>query len=370
MAIQGAKELAGELSAIRKGRGSAIYLVHGSEGYLVRTSSEALADALAGANGAERTTLDATGLPAAAVLEPITTLSLFASATVVLVRNFTHLLVGEGAEALLAGIDRGMGDGCAVVFAASGRTPDDRVDKRVKGYKGLAKRGVVIELNTQKPEDLVAWLTEKAKEEGKTLERDAAHLLVQRAGTDMETLRMELDKALLFHLDERRITAAALQELVGKSREDAVWDISERIAARDPAGALEMLGDLFAAGTFPLVVLTLLVRQTRHLLQARLLWEAAGRPPFGDFRSFQSRVMGRVEKGAFGHGADDVTTIHPFACFKRFEAARDHEVPALRALLSRLRRADREAKTGASAGAREVVEELVLDLCTDARNAA
>lgn len=370
MPIQGSRELAGELAAIRKGRGSSIYLVYGSEGYLVRTASEALADALAESTGAERSTLDATGLPAAAVLEPITTLSLFASSTVVLVRGFAHLLVGDGAEALLAGLDGGIGDGCAVVFSAAGRTPGDRIDKRVKGYKGLVKRGSVIELNTQKPEDLVVWLTEKAREEGKTLERDAAHLLIQRAGPDMETLRMELDKALLFHLDEKRITAGGLAELVGKSREDAVWDISERIAGHDPAGALNLLEDLFAAGTFPLVVLTLLVRQTRHLLQARLLWEAAGSPSFHDFRSFQSRVVSGFGKGAFGHGPDDVTTIHPFASFKRFEAARVHDVPELRALLSRLRRADREAKTGATAGPREVVEELVLDLCAGRRSAA
>ena len=47
-----------------------------------------------------------------------------------------------------------------------------------------------------------------------------------------------------------------------------------------------------------LVLLTLLVRQARHLLQARLLWEKAGRPAFRDIRSFQSRaapVLGRVD---------------------------------------------------------------------------
>jgi len=65
-----------------------------------------------------------------------------------------------------------------------------------------------------------------------------------------------------------------------------------------------------------------------------------------------------------------VTTIHPFASYKRFEAARGHEVADLRALLSRLRRADREAKTGAAAGAVEVMEELLLDLAARARRVA
>ncbi|MBZ0267151.1 DNA polymerase III subunit delta [bacterium] len=370
MAIQGAKELAGRLAAIRKGSAGGIFLVHGTEAYLVRTAADALVAALAETSGAERCTIDATGKGAAEVLEPVTSLSLFASTQVALVRNFAHLLTGDASDALLKGLDRGLDGANAVVFAAAGVTPGDKIDKRVKGYKGLVKRGSVVELNTQKPEDLVMWLTEKAREEGKKLDRDAAHLLIQRTGTDMESLRMELEKALLFHLDADRITAAGLAELVGKSREDAVWDVTERIHAGDVVGALRMVEDLFATGTFPLVVLTLLVRQTRHLLQARLLWDAAGRPPFRDMRAFQARVLPRVAKGAFGSGPDDVTTIHPFASFKRFEAAQAQGVPALRAQLTRLRRADREAKTGVTAGASAVVEELILDLCATGRSAA
>ena len=69
------------------------------------------------------------------------------------------------------------------------------------------------------------------------------------------------------------------------------------------------------------------------------------------------------QAGAFGGGPDDVTTIHPFASFKRFEMAQQHDVAELRRVVARVRRADRDAKTGAAAGPREVLEELVLDLC-------
>jgi DNA polymerase-3 subunit delta len=370
MAIQGAKELQGELKAVRKGQGKSVYLVFGSEPYLVRESAHALCDALAEASGAEIARVDASGAPPAKVLEPVVSLSLFASAQVVLVRNFAHLLTGDDAESLLAGLDGGVGEGSALVFMATGASPADKIDKRVKGYKGLAKRGTVIELNQQKPEDLVAWMRKRSKDEGIPLDPDAAELLLARTGPDMSLLRNELDKALLYCHGRSRITAADLGPLVGKSREDAIWDVTDAVSRGDARSALAILDDLVATGTFPLVVLALLVRQTRHLLQARLLWEGAGEPPFGDFRSFQSRVGPAVEKGIFGGGADDVTTIHPFASYKRFEAARGQDVAELRGLLSRLRRADREAKTGASAGAREVIEELLLDLAARGRRVA
>ena len=370
MPIQGRQELGTELARIRKGDGKSIYLVHGSEHYLVRTAADALARAFAETKGTEIVRVDAAGLSVDAVLEPVVSLSLFSSARVAVVRNFAPLLAGDAADRLLASLDAGLGKGSAVIFAAWGDGPADKVDKRVRGYKGLASRGLVLELNEQKPEELSQWLVEKAAEEGKKLDADAARLLVDRAGTEMERLRTELDKAILFCLDRDRIRAKDLERLVGKTREDAVWDVAEEVAKGDGARAREMVKDLAAAGTHPLVVLTLLVRQARHLLQARLVWEEEGRPAFRDYRGFQARVASTWETGTFGKGADDVTSIHPFAAFKRFEAARGQEVGALRATLVRLRQAEVDIKTGAAEGPDQVLEELVLELAARGRRAA
>ncbi|NNE42911.1 MAG: hypothetical protein HKN12_01770 [Gemmatimonadetes bacterium] len=186
----------------------------------------------------------------------------------------------------------------------------------------------------------------------------------------MQTLRMELDKALLFCLNDDRIDARDLEKLVGKSREDAVWSVAEAVARRNSVEAMELVGDLMNSGTYPLVILTLIIRQFRHLLQARLLWEDAGCPTFRGVNAFRNGVGSTFESGRFGGGADDVTTIHPFATFKKFEMAVHHDPADLARMMGRLRRADRDAKTGASAGAREVLEELILDLCTTARGRA
>jgi len=362
MAIQGAKELRGELASIKKGKIQPVYLVFGAEGYLVRTAADAITKAVAESVNAEIVRLDAQGKPPGAVLEPVATLSLFATSRLVVVRNFSHLLTGDEAEALLAGLDRGVGDGCSLLFVAPGDS-GEKVDKRVKGYKGLVKRGVVVELDRQDPDDLSHWLREQADLDGVKLTPDAAQLLLQRVGADMQTLRNELDKAVLYCLDKKKIEAADLESLVGKSREDAVWSVSEAVASRDAVRALGLLEDLLATGTYPLVILTLLIRQARHLLQARLLWERAGSPRFHGTGGFRSQVASCFQTGAFGGGPDDVTTIHPFASFKRFEMAQQHDVAELRQVLTRVRRADRDAKTGAAAGPREVLEELVLDLC-------
>lgn len=369
MSIEGARELSAELVAIKKGTPKPVYLVFGSESYLVRTASDAIVNALGAASSAEIVRMDAEKKSPAELLAPLTALSLFASARVTVVRNFAHLLVGENGDALVTGVEAGLAPGSALVLIGSAAA-ESKVDKRGRGYKGLAKLGVALEFGPQTPDTIAAWLRDKAQEAGKKLTPAGAALLLSRAGTEMEVVKAELDKAILYCLDQETIDASDLEKLVGRSREEAVWEIAESVMHRDPRRALGLVEDLLAAGTYPLVLMTLLVRQARHLLQARLLWEEAGRPAFRDIRGFQSRVGGAVEPGRFGKGPDDVTTIHPFASFKRFEAAQRYDVPALRRMVVRVRQGDRDAKSGASSGPREVLEEMILDLCALAREAA
>jgi DNA polymerase-3 subunit delta len=170
-------------------------------------------------------------------------------------------------------------------------------------------------------------------------------------------------------MDRDRIRAKDLERLVGKTKEDMVWDVTEAVVHGDAVKARELVRDLEASGTHPLVMLTFLVRQARQLLQARLLWESVGRPAYRDYRSFQAR-FGDFESGTFGKGADDVTSLHPFAAFKRFDSARHQGVPVLRAAMARIRRAEVDVKTGAADTPKEVVDELVLELAAMARRAA
>ncbi len=369
MPIEGANELAAELAAIKKGSAKPVYLVFGTEGYLVRTAAEALARALQAASSAEIVHVDAEGKTAAALLEPLTSLSLFSSARISVVRNFAHLLTGRRGDVLLAGIESGLAPGSALVFVAHHRegSASRAWTSAAAAPRGSRRLGAVLEFGTQHSDALAGWLRERASEAGKKLSPDAAALLLSRCGSDMETLAGELDKAILYCIDAPAIAAADIQKLVGRSREEAVWEIAEAVLQRDPRRALELTEDLLAAGTYPLVLMTLLVRQARHLLQARLLWEEAGRPAFRDVRGFQSRVSVRMETGRFGKGADDVTTIHPFASYKRFEAARRYDQAACRRMLARVRLGDRDAKSGGGAGAREILEEMILDLCAMAR---
>ena len=369
MAFEGANELANELASIKKGAAKPVYLLFGTEPYLVRTATDAILEALS-TTPVEVIAIDASGKNARETLAPLAMLSLFAPARIAVVRNFSHLLSGDEADVLLRELEQIVPPSAAVFLSAQDGSGESRVDKRVRGFKGIAKIGAVLEFGTQSPDALAEWLRIQAAQEGKKLSVDAAQLLLARAGPDMEVLRSELEKAVLYKLERETIDVQDIAELVGRSREEAVWEIADAVLRRDARRALVLIEDQLAAGTYPLVLLTLLIRQARQLLQARLLWEEGGRPPFRDLRGFQARFGRTLPVGRFGKGPDDVTTIHPFACFKRFEAAQSRDADSLRKMVARLRQGDRDAKSGGGAGAKEILEEIVLDLCALAKEAA
>src|SRR5678815_3095944 len=106
MALEGANEVAAELAAIKKGAAKPVYLVFGSEPYLIRTATGALVEALSRVANAEVVPIEAPGKSARETLAPLAMLSLFAPARIAVIRGFSHLLSGEEADVLLKELER------------------------------------------------------------------------------------------------------------------------------------------------------------------------------------------------------------------------------------------------------------------------
>lgn len=121
------------------------------------------------------------------------------------------------------------------------------------------------------PEWCVGWA--KA-EHGKRLPADAAGLLVELVGPQMGLLAQELAKLAVAAGDRPDITAAEVDQLVGRSRSANVFHILNAIGDGKPDAALGILGELFEEGEDPLAVVGALTAQLRKLAAvSRLLAE-------------------------------------------------------------------------------------------------
>lgn len=122
--------------------------------------------------------------------------------------------------------------------------------------KKVAAIGLPIECGSLKGAELSTWLAELARNRyGKKLDRGAAQLLVELAGTDLGLLDQELAKLTAYVGDAPTIDLPAVEKLVGGWKTETTWKMLD--AARDGqlGKALELLDKLLTSGEHPLKLL-------------------------------------------------------------------------------------------------------------------
>jgi DNA polymerase-3 subunit delta len=100
----------------------------------------------------------------------------------------------------------------------------------------IEKVGLIVKCEPVK--DAAAWCTRECERRHQArIEREAAQLLVERAGTDLLRLDAELEK-LAVYAGSGTIRRADVELLVGGGREEKAWALQAAIVSGSPAAAL------------------------------------------------------------------------------------------------------------------------------------
>ncbi|MDQ3068827.1 MAG: hypothetical protein M3R55_03750 [Acidobacteriota bacterium] len=138
----------------------------------------------------------------------------------------------------------------------------DDIDRSRKLGKALVKQAAIVECWGLKPGKEVkgwdlpqvaraaqAWVRKQAAEAGKQLDPAGAVLLAERAGTDIQRLRGDWQRVLLYAGNRAKITREDVAEVVSPESSQDDWAVTGAIERGDAAGALRQLGLAFDAGT-------------------------------------------------------------------------------------------------------------------------
>lgn len=167
------------------------------------------------------------------------------------------------------------------------KTPNDptksgkNIDKRSTFYKQAKKIGVAFESN-QIPDYRVArWIDGYLADEGLRIDPDAAALLAESAGSDLQKITLAIDKLRkMLPEDRRRITVQDIEENVGMSRDYSVFELTKALSLKD-AGKAFRIAHFFgeAPKRFPIqmTVAALSGHFIRLLRYHALLQSGAGR---------------------------------------------------------------------------------------------
>lgn len=258
----------------------------------------------------------------------------------------------DAGEALQAALAAGLPGGNTLVLLA------EAVDRRKKLFKFLEKHGVVVDLsvdagNTKAARDeqqgVLAGIVEQTlRGFGKRLEPRALPVLLDRVGFSPVAVAMETEKLALATGEAKTITIDDLNALVGRTREEALFELNNAVAGRDLPGALVILTRLRENGMHPLAMVSGLRNFLRRLLLLRVLIDQPGvdyREGLS-FAAFQKGVLPALaarEQFAALFGKKG-RQPHPFAVYSSLQQAERFPLAGLKTALAALLEAEYRLK--------------------------
>jgi len=147
------------------------------------------------------------------------------------------------------------------------------VDKRKSVVKAVKKNGKVIEFNMLDDRELINWVANTCKRYGKQIKPSEVQYLLSLAGKKLEEVHNEILKLVDYTGNKNRIERNDIDKVVTRSLEHTIFQLVDTLGAREAHRGIRMLHQMLTDGEPPLLILSMIGRQFRILLQAKLLHE-------------------------------------------------------------------------------------------------
>ena len=248
---------------IKNGSFKSSYLLYGEEAYLRTQYKNRLKNALADPSDTMNfSRLEGKGINPAEIISLAETLPFFAERRLILIEDsgFFKNKCDELADYL-----PNMPDTTCLLFV------ETEVDKRNRLYKAVQKYGRVTEFQLQDERTLMKWILGTLKKENKKITESTLQLFLERTGSDMENIHMELEKLLSYTIGREVITSEDVEEICTMQTTGQIFEMIRAIAEKKQRLALDLYYDLLALKEPPMRILFLIARQFNQLLLVKSL---------------------------------------------------------------------------------------------------
>ena len=271
---------------------------------------------------------------------------------------------GDPAELLQSVLEPGIPAANVLMLLA------EEVDKRKKLFKFFKKNYTVIDVSVDTGSSFQAKKVQQSvlqeqvnqilKKMGKTMAPKVAEQLFERVGFHPVAVVMETEKLALYVGDAKQITLDDLNAIVGRTRQEALFELTHSIGQKDLETALLIASRLQENGIHGLAILATLRNYTRTLLLFRALQDQkeygvqANMPP----NVFQQQCLPELKKN---ERWKKELSGHPYAVYMQFKTASAFSLPLLTSWLQLILAAEMRLK-GSPIDADTVLQHLLLSM--------
>jgi len=247
----------------------------------------------------------------------------------------------------------------------------ETVDKRNSFYKFIKDHGIALDLSVASgggkaaridQETIIKDLIQKTLVEfDKKIAPRALEMLLDRVGFHPVAVVRETEKLAIYAGDAATITTDDVNTIIGRTREEALYELTEAVGGQRLDEALIILDRLLGNNIHALAILATLRNHLKKMLHIRAALHVS-QPHFEPGMSFP--VFQKKYLPALKQGREDWTMLwagHPYGLYLLFKQTARFDPTRLRNSLQELLAAEYRLK-GSTIPARLVIENLLFEL--------
>jgi DNA polymerase-3 subunit delta len=248
----------------------------------------------------------------------------------------------------------------------------EAVDKRKRFYKYIQDHGVILDLAVDQgsssaakrdQEKVVMELLESTLARyGKNIESQTVPVFLERVGFHPVAAVMEAEKLALYVGDRKVITREDVDAIIGRTREEALFELTEAVSSGRLEDGLVILDHLQSGGIHGLAILATLRNYIKKMLLVRSFQEARS-PSYTkslSFPVFQKSYLPQLKEGR-----EEWTNIlwknHPYGLYMLFQQAARFRCEDLQAGLKEVLDTEYRLK-GSPVDPRLIMDNLLFNL--------
>ena len=248
----------------------------------------------------------------------------------------------------------------------------EAVDKRKRLYKYIQQHGVILDLAVDPGSSAAAkrdqdnivkeLLHSTLKKYDKDIESQTIPVFLERVGFHPVAAVMEAEKLALYVGDRKVITREDVDAIIGRTREEALFELTEAVTSGKLEDGLLILDHLQSSGIHGLAILATLRNHLKKLLLVRSLQEVKS-PAYTKsmaFPVFQKNYLPKLKEGR-----EEWTNLlwkgHPYGLFMLFRQAARFRCEDMQEGLKELLTAEFRMK-GSPVDSRLIMDSLLFNL--------
>lgn len=203
------------------------------------------------------------------ILDSISTLPIFSDYRLVVVKNSGLFTSGKKNETdeLVDNFSE-LSQSTILVFVESD------VDKRNRLFKKVGQVGYAVNFEKITEKELISWIETLFKNEKINVSKEVILKILKTVNLDMNNIEIEVNKLVSFiSSEDRELTIFDIENICSKSLELKIFDLVAAIGEKNPVLALDIYNNMVLMKEAPLMILAMVARQLKILLQCKYLLE-------------------------------------------------------------------------------------------------